>query len=171
MLGLYVRGQGMEERWDSMRTRSKSQQVFRAGIFLMVFVTSVCGALFAQQKAEVATLSQLVIPASYELSGVVLQSDGVTPLPEAAVQVRDVDKDKIVHEIKADKKGFYKVPHLSAGNYRVLFDQRVQVNLRVVRGKEPRMELFNVAMPQTKGAAPDEMPQAVSATEEGAAKK
>ena len=112
-------------------------------------------------KTAVVTLSQLVIPVVCELSGVIVQSDGKTPLPEALVQVRDTKDDKVIYQTKADKNGAYKLPKFSPGNYGVLFAERVQVNIRVVRGKTPEMDLLNIAMPEGKLEKPDEIPRAV----------
>ena len=114
------------------------------------------------------TLSQLVIPSSCELGGKIVYAGGKEPAAAAneVVTVQSVDQNKVVHETSADKNGDYKLPKLSPGNYSVVFAGRVQVNLRVVSGNDPQMELLNIAIPLQKPSNLDEMPEVMHGTGE-----
>ena len=123
--------------------------------------------LFAAEKPAVPTLSQLVIPESCVLSGRVMQSDGAAPVPGALIRVRSARENKIILTTKADNAGFYRLIKLPQGNYSVIYEERAQVNIRVVPGTAPEMGLFNVSLPTERPTQPQQIPEAAPAPEGG----
>ena len=117
---------------------------------------------FAEERTSELGSGELVVPGNWEPVGRVFRGDGRTPAAKLSIKVRNVTENKIVCEGQTDEKGHYRLPKLSPGKYAALYGERVRVNLRVVEGDEPAMELLNVALPSDKGSDVDEIPRPLS---------
>jgi len=120
------------------------------GILVMALLYSTtpgaAGWLLAAEDS--AKLSQVVTSTYQELHGKVLYPDGKTPANVVSVKVERVADKKIIHQTATNDKGAYKLPRLDPGKYRIIYGDRVAVNLLVVPDKEPVLKFLNVMIPR-----------------------
>ncbi len=83
-----------------------------------------------------------------EVTGRALFPDLKTPAAKATVRVWNVGKREFVHTGSTDDGGFYRLPALEPGRYFVIFGDRVNVDLRVVRDPEVEGGPLNVIIPR-----------------------
>ena len=87
-----------------------------------------------------------------KLSGKVFYTDGKTAAADISVKVTNKASGEVVHSSVTDKKGLYQLPELPAGEYSIVYGNRVSVELRV-EANGPKHELpLNVIIPRGKAA-------------------
>ena len=89
------------------------------------------GVLFLAAVSVHAASPYVLKTVSDKITGLVLYSDGKTPVKNAQIRVWDVKQEKYIHKTSTDKFGAYELPKLELGEYRVTFDQ-VQMDLQIV---------------------------------------
>jgi hypothetical protein len=89
-----------------------------------------CGIVLSLRGAHAAE-PYVLRTVSDKITGLVLYSDGKTPVKNAQIRVWDVQKDEYIHKTRTDEFGAYELPKLELGEYRVSFDQ-VQLELQIV---------------------------------------
>ena len=107
-------------------------------------------------KAPEVKYSDFLLVKPGAFGGKVLYTDGKTPAAGVAVRVWSTTQEKFVHNTTTDKKGEYKLPKLEAGQYLVVYGDRVRVDLRVDEKAELSPQPLNVIIPRGKlYAAPE----------------
>lgn len=102
----------------------------------------------AGQDAGVVKYRQFALVKPGELKGRVLYPDLNSPAAEVPVRVWDVQKREFVQTQSTDKDGSYCLSELEPGRYFVVFGDRVNVDLRVVKDADVEPGPLNVIIPR-----------------------